>query len=384
VLERLSRTRRNVALAVLGLLGLWFAWTIRSVLNPLIVGYLLAYILMPLVVGLERRGHSRRTAVNAIFATGFLLAVGTLGGLFWQMRALVVDVVASARAPGPAAEGSEAPARKPLTQSLQQRLNEFTQTLRGWGLEVEDWEVPDLAGLQGEVRTFLDEHGEAAGRTGLSLAGRALRALGGLVGGIVSAVSLLFLVPLYTYYFLFVIADVHGAVRRYFPRRERERLTRVFERVGEVISSFFRGRLAVAFLKGLFLAVALTLFGMPYGFLLGMLSGLLSIIPFVGAFGGFVLALGVALLDLGVIGALWRACLVFGAGELVEGYVLVPKVLGDRLGLHPLVVFFALLAGGAALGMLGLLVALPLTATLVILFQEFVSPALRQFADEKG
>jgi predicted PurR-regulated permease PerM len=67
---------------------------------------------------------------------------------------------------------------------------------------------------------------------------------------------------------------------------------------------------------------------------------------------------------------------------VIEGYVLVPRILGDRLGLHPLVIFFALLAGGAALGMLGLLVALPLTATLVILFQEFVAPALRQFADE--
>ena len=71
-------------------------------------------------------------------------------------------------------------------------------------------------------------------------------------------------------------------------------------------------------------------------------------------------------------------------GEVIEGYVLVPRILGDRLGLHPLVVFFALLAGGSALGMLGLLIALPLTATLVILFQEFVAPALKQFADETG
>jgi predicted PurR-regulated permease PerM len=191
-------------------------------------------------------------------------------------------------------------------------------------------------------------------------------------------------VPLYTYYFLFVIGDLHGSIQRYFPRRERVRLSRVFERVGRVISSFFRGRLTVAFAKGLFLAFGLMALDMPYAFLFGMLSGALSIIPFVGAFGGFVLALVVGILDHGVIGSLWRSAVVFGAGELVEGYVLVPKILGDELGLHPLVVFFALLAGGAALGMLGLLIALPLTATLVILFQEFVSPALRQFADEPG
>jgi predicted PurR-regulated permease PerM len=81
-------------------------------------------------------------------------------------------------------------------------------------------------------------------------------------------------------------------------------------------------------------------------------------------------------------GSAWRASVVFGVGELLEGYVLVPKILGDRLGLHELVVFAALLAGGAALGMLGLLIALPLTAALVILFQEFVKPALEQLAEE--
>jgi len=377
MLERLSRTRRNLALALLGTLVLWFAWTVRSVLNPLIIGYLLAYILVPLVAGLERRGHSRRTAVNAIFASGFLLATGMLLGVFVQMRALTLDVVASLSAP--AEPGRE---RVPLTQKLQHRVDEFTTTLRSWGLEVEDWSLPDLEGARTQARAFLDEHGEEAGRTGLSLATGGVRLLGRFVGGVVSALGLLFLVPLYTYYFLFVIADVHTAIRRYFPRRERERLTRVFERIGEVISSFFRGRLAVAFLKGLFLAVGLSALRMPYGFLLGMLAGLLSIIPFVGAFGGFVLALLVAVPELGILGAAWRAAVVSGAGEMVEGYVLVPRILGDRLGLHPLVVFFALLAGGAALGMLGLLVALPLTATLVILFQEFVRPALRQFADE--
>lgn len=376
MLERLSRTRRNLALAALGLLVLWFAWTIRTVLNPLLVGYLLAYILLPLVAWVERRGHSRRAAVNLIFATGLGLAVLVLAGLAWQMQSLVADALQSARETGAPSEG------EPAHRSLQDRANEFTATLRDWGLEVGDWVVPDLEEARVQVREYLEEHGAEAGRTGLTAARRLVGFLARFVGGVVSVLGLLFLVPLYTYYFLFVIADVHASIRRYFPRGERARLTRVFERIGEVISSFFRGRLAVAFGKGLFLAVGLTLCGMPYGFLFGMLSGALSIVPFAGALTGFVLALLVGILDLGVIPALWRAALVFGAGELVEGYVLVPKILGDRLGLHPLVVFFALLAGGAALGMLGLLLALPLTATLVILFQEFISPALRQFADE--
>lgn len=380
MLERLSRTRRNLALVLLAVLALWFAWIVRSVLNPLLLGYLLAYILQPLVASVERRGHSRRAAVNLIFALGFALGTLALAGLAWQLRSLAVDVVASAKESN-TSDPEEPP---PMRKGLQRRSDEFTATLRDWGLEVADWQVPDIEGAREQVRSFLEEHGEQAGRTGLSLAGKTLRFLAQVLGGVVSLIGLLFLVPLYTYYFLFVMADVHASIQRYFPSRERARLTRMFGRIGEVIASFFRGRLAVALAKGLFLALGMSLAGMPYGFLIGMISGALSIIPFVGALAGFALALTVSILDLGVIPAAWRAALVFGVGELIEGYVLVPKILGDRLGLHPLVVFFALLAGGAALGMLGLLIALPLTATLVILFQEFISPALRQFADEPG
>jgi predicted PurR-regulated permease PerM len=378
VLERLSRTRRNQALLALAILVGWFCWTVRSVLNPLLFGYLLAYIMLPLVARLERRGYSRRASVNLIFVTGLALATLVVVGVGWQMRTLAVDVYT--RASATEAEGED---RQTLQEIVQARVDEFTATLNGWGLDVQPVDV-GIHDLQVQAKEFLEEYADDAGRTGLSFAQRSLQFLARFLGGVFSVLALFFLVPLYTYYFLFVIGDLHGSIQRYFPRRERVRLSRVFERVGRVISSFFRGRLTVAFAKGLFLAFGLMALDMPYAFLFGMLSGALSIIPFVGAFGGFVLALVVGILDHGVIGSLWRSAVVFGAGELVEGYVLVPKILGDELGLHPLVVFFALLAGGAALGMLGLLIALPLTATLVILFQEFVSPALRQFADEPG
>jgi predicted PurR-regulated permease PerM len=378
MLERLSPARRNLALLALGAVALWFCWIVRGVLNPLLIGYLLAFILHPLVVRVEKRGMSRRSAVNLIFASGFLLAVLMTIGLVSQLRALAIEVYGNIKSLAAAPEGQELP----LHDRLQDKLDEFTLTLNGWGLDVKPIAVPELDTVRELAVKFFNAHGDTAGRTGLLWAGRGLSFVARFVGGVLSAAGLFLLVPLYTYYFLFVLGPMHESIRRYFPRRERARLTRVAERIGEVVASFFRGRLSVAFFKGLFLAVGLTIADMPYGFLFGMLSGFLSIVPFVGAFAGFVLALFVGILDHGVIGSIVRAGLVFGAGELVEGYVLVPRILGEKLGLHPLVVFFALLAGGAALGMLGLLLALPITAALVILIQEFVLPALRQFADE--
>src|SRR6185436_19559673 len=286
-----------LALLALALLAGWFAWTVRGVLNPLLVGYLLAYILLPLVSRVEQRGHSRRAAVNLIFAAGFVIAVLVLAALVWQLWELSLDVISSVKA---AADPSQ---RFPLHQSLQDRADEFVATLNAWGLEIHRMQVPDLEGLRVRAQRFVATHGEEIGQSGLDVLSWSLSNLLNFLGGVMSVAGVLLLVPLYTYYFLFVIGDLHASIVRYFPASERARLTRVFERVGEVISSFFRGRLSVAFLKGFILALGLTMLDMPYGFLIGMLSGLLSIIPFVGAFVGFILALVVGILDHGILGS---------------------------------------------------------------------------------
>src|SRR4029077_14783325 len=122
MLERLPRARRNLVLFVLGVLAAWFAWTVRSVLNPLLCGYLLAYILLPLVARVERRGHSRRAAVNLIFVTGFVLALLVFVGVTGQLRAFAIDVYANAKEAPPAAPGEGLP----LSTTLQNRLDEFT------------------------------------------------------------------------------------------------------------------------------------------------------------------------------------------------------------------------------------------------------------------
>jgi predicted PurR-regulated permease PerM len=165
------------------------------------------------------------------------------------------------------------------------------------------------------------------------------------------------------------------------PRRDRERITRIGRQIGEVLANFFRGRLLVCVAKGSFLALGLAIAGVDYALLLGLGTGFLSLIPFVGSMIGFIMALLVALIEHSVGGAVLRTGIVFLAAEGLENYILIPKIMGDSLGLHPIVVIFAIMAGGAALGMFGLLIALPLTASLVILAREFLLPVLAELAD---
>jgi predicted PurR-regulated permease PerM len=194
---------------------------------------------------------------------------------------------------------------------------------------------------------------------------------------------LLILLPIYTYFLLFELERIHRFVTRYLPLRHRARLVKIGAQIGEVLANFFRGRLLVCLCKGSFLAIGLWLAGVKYALLLGMGTGFLSLIPFVGSTIGFVMALLVALLEHSLVGALLRAGIVFGAAEVFENYLLLPKILGDSLGLHPVVVIFALMAGGASLGMFGLLIALPLAASLVIVGRELLLPVLADLADKE-
>ena len=155
----------------------------------------------------------------------------------------------------------------------------------------------------------------------------------------------------------------------------------------------------ICLLKGGVITAGLFAVQVPYAVFLGMGSGFLSLVPFVGPVFGFAAAFVLAAFPPGavevtaaaaegpsvwvpILWALLRTGGVFVAAELLEGYVLLPKILGDSLGLHPVVVLASIFIGGAALGMFGFLIALPLTAALVILVREMVLPALADFADE--
>jgi predicted PurR-regulated permease PerM len=397
MIGRLPRTKRNIVLIGLGVLILWFSWSIRSVLNPLLIGYLCAFILHPFVVRVEQLGLSKRSAVNLIFFSGFVGATLLAFVLFLQTRGLALEVVAGIRpettteqgeAGAPAIPGesvaSESEEKRPFAERLGERLEAFTEKVRDT-LGIDLGPVPELESrvVTDFALAFLSEHQEETTDIGLQAAQRSVSFLSRLLGGVIAVGGLIVLVPLYAYFLLFELGRLHRFVKRYLPKRDREHLAEVADQIGAVIANFFRGRLAVCFLKGLFLSIGLTIAGIDYAFLFGMVSGFLSLIPFFGPFIGFAVAATVGILDHSVIGSLVRCGIVFGVGELVEGYVLIPKVLGDSLGLHPLVVLFAMLAGGAALGMFGILISLPLTASLVILFREFVLPAMQKLADEE-
>ena len=389
MLDRFSPLARNAALVVLFSLFAWFCWSVRSVLNPLILGYLLAFILHPLVLWLEKRGWKRRTAVNAIFG-GFAVAISVFViAIFFQGRGMYQDLVVE--------QGISKRVRERIDDGLHEYQAEIDWVLKLFRKEAA---APDESGAEplaggGELRSYedlqrvlkqaLDEwvQGGLPAEAGKGAATLAIPFLKRVFGGVMQFLALLVLLPIYTWFLLFELERIHGFVQRYLPQRERGRIVKIGTQIGEVLSNFFRGRLLVCLCKGVVLAGGLAIVDVRYSLLIGIGTGFLTLIPFVGAFAGFIVALLFSFLDYPMGAALLRTGIVFGIAEVLENYFLIPKILGDSLGLHPIVVIFSLLAGAASLGMFGLLIALPLAASLVILAREFVLPVLADLADRK-
>ena len=383
MIEKLSKTRRNVALAAVAILVIWFSWTVRSVLNPLLLGYIFAASLHPMVRRMEKRGWKRRTAVNLIFAGFSVLLISVALGLYAQGRMMVRDVFDK---------------EVDLIGRVERSFDDFVEEHRDWFEPL----LPKPESSPGEAEASGREPGafsellrgatdalthEQAGASEMALkgAGTAWSLLQHWFGSVLGFFTLILLLPIYTYFLLFELGRIRRFFRRYLPIKERLRVSRVATQIGEVLANFFRGRLLICFIKGGVITLGLWIAGIPYALLLGMTSGFLSLVPFVGPLLGFGAAFSMGLLPegAGFLGTLIRTCVVFGLAEGIEGYVLIPKILGSSLGLHPIVVMVAVFAGGAALGVFGLLIAIPLTASLVILTREFVLPALAQFADEE-
>ncbi|MCC7013682.1 MAG: AI-2E family transporter [Planctomycetes bacterium] len=386
MLERLSPARRNLALTALLALVLWFAWSVRWALNPLLLALLFAYILHPLVLKLERRGWSRKVAVNVIFCGVALCGALLTLAVVLQARGLWNEI------------SSTGGSIDRLQSQFTDLVNRFEAWLKGIGLEPEALLGSRTGGEAGapskplveelfeRARVWLtsSEGREGAAKASVQAAEGAWLVVARVFGSLFSALTLVFLVPLYTWFLLFELERISSFVTSYIPLGQRAQWSRIGEQMAEMLGAFFRGRLIVCLLKGALMSVTLLVLGVPYALLAGMFAGALSLIPVVGPGVGYLFVLVLALLKFDPTGAAWRTAVVFVVGEMGEGYVLMPKVLGERLGLHPIVVLASLMICGSALGMFGLLLALPLTATIVILTRELVLPALRAFAEGRG
>ena len=307
------------------------------VLTPFLFGAILAYLGTPLVDALARRGVHR-----AIGTTLTVLLFGVaLTGLFFVLVPLVQ------------AEASAAAKRLPeLVDRLATEVVPWIERHLDVRIEL------DVATLRAFVVENLD-----------SLRDVGLRVLSGVRSGGALLVSLLVnlaLIPVVMFYLLRDWDAIVARIDDLLPRRWQPKVRVVAKQVDEVLAEFLRGQASVMVVLALYYAIALSLVGLNHAVAIGVLTGLLVFIPYVGFGLGLALGLVAALLQWTGWPFFLAVAGVYAVGQLVENYLLVPWLVGDRIGLHPLAVIFALLAFGQLFGFAGVLLALPVSAALLV------------------
>ena len=220
-----------------------------------------------------------------------------------------------------------------------------------------------------DAKTFLKENISKILKLSGGVAGHIAAGGQAVIGGVTTLV----LTPLVAFYMMREWPAITDWVEDLIPRHQEKTIQGLLKQIDGKLSGFIRGQLSVAFLLGIIYALALTMAGLDYGFLIGISAGFLSIIPMVGSIIGLVVSIAVAWFQAGDLQYVFIIGAIFMVGQIVEGNVLSPKLLGDSVGLHPLWILFSLLAGGSLLGILGMLIAVPVAAVVGVLFSFAIS-----------
>ncbi|PJX14563.1 AI-2E family transporter [Halomonas sp. 141] len=316
-------------------------YLLDAVLMPFIAGLILAYLADPLTNYFQRLGLKRVWAVSSVFLILLLvLAISLL---------ILIPLV---------------------IQQIKQ-LGEMVPGVFDWvenylAPQVQEWTGYDLRSELDNVQETLAENWRDAG----SYLAQALGQIGRSGMAFATWVTYVALIPVVTFYLLLDWNRLLNNLIDLIPRHWVDDATRLAKRCDEVLAAFLRGQLLVMLCLGIIYAVGLTLMGLNFGLLIGVISGLVSIVPFLGFIVGLSSALVVALFQFDSWWALLGVLGVFSLGQVIESVVLQPKLLGDKIGLHPVAVIFAVLAGGNLFGLTGVLLALPAASVIMVLLKE--------------
>jgi len=333
-------TWKRIWLILILISAVWIMISARAVLFPIVTAFVLAYLLNPVVEAMEKKRIPRTAAVLVL-----LLSLGVILLLLWV---------------------SIAPLVKEQAVSFSRRLPGYLRVLEEW---LEAALIHLQVGRPEETKKFLSENLAAlaqlpldALRTGGSFLIRTTKGIFSLVVGL----AFLALIPILTFYILRDFGQFGDTFYNYIPLRYREEVHRRLSRLDELLGSFIRGQLIVGLSLSALYALGFFLADVPFWLILSILTGMSSIFPYVE----WIVGLPITLIFSAIQHQDWShplaVFIVFGIISPLAGMFLVPRVIGNKVGLHPVVVISSILMGGELMGFVGILLAIPFAATIKV------------------
>ncbi|MEM7612538.1 MAG: AI-2E family transporter [Pseudomonadota bacterium] len=321
--------------------GGFLLYLLAPVLTPFVAAALLAYVGDPLADKLQKLRLPRPLAVLVVFLLTFVV----VGGLVLLLLPLVQSQVAA----------------------LLEVLPRYVQLLedRVWP-HIAAFVSEESAGGEFGLAAMFERFGSTAGSWGSSLIASLGRSGTALLGAVIN----LFLIPILTFYLLRDWDVIMGRVGALIPSKHYDSVMEIARESDETLGAFLRGQLLVMIGLAVIYTVGLSLIGLKFALAIGIVAGLVSFVPYLGFIFGIGLA-GLTALNMPDSGLLLiLVVVVFSVAQFIEGSVLTPKLVGDRIGLHPVLVIFAVMAFGQLFGFFGILLALPAAAVIAVLVRH--------------
>lgn len=368
---------RDLLLIVIVVCGIWLGYAMRDITIPLLVALLLAYLFEPLISFLADHPKFPLGRIPVISGILFMLSIGIL-----MVLAVTIPLVISQTSSlmhefqdGHLRTKLEQLATKYIPEDIQQEVIQSLEYLPS-GTSSEVTKVSKNTPVENNNKDLLTL-AKTTGSVALSF-----------VGKLFSFAILVVLIPFYFFFFSLWFPKVVVFVKGIVPEKGREETFALVDKMDAAVAGFVRGRIVIAFIMAVILAIGWLIVGVPYAILLGIGVGVLCAVPFLGLV-GIPISVGLLFLDqLGVADAdkmawwgilLWPT-LVFGIVQALDGWVLTPLIAGKATNLDPVTIFVAVLAGGSVLGAYGMLLAIPVAACIKILIQDRLLPRIRAWA----
>ena len=314
-------------------------WLLSEVLFPFVAGMALAYLFDPLLDKIERWKCPRWVGAAILTLFAIILVLSSLLLIIPLLNTQLVEL--SVRIPG-------------YLNEIQTKVLEFVATFQSHLTE------EDVVAIKQRLSSAINPE--------------FISWLGGILskiwdGGValLNLLSLLFITPIVMFYLLRDWDRIVEVVDSWLPRPHLLVIREQFSNINSVLSAFVRGQVLVCTILGVFYGSALSIIGLDFGFIIGLGTGLISFVPYFGMLLGFVIGVGVAIAQFGEWVTILGVASIFCVGQFLEGNYITPKLVGNKIGLHPVWVIFALMAGGTLLGFTGLLIAIPAAAIIGVL-----------------
>ena len=330
---------KNNYLIISILLFIAFLWLASSILLPFLMGLILAYVLNPLVIKLEKigLGHFLSVSIAIIISICFFL-----GGFIFLIPVLLDQL-------------NDIIIKLPI---IYNKILSFIEgSFRGY---------INYDNYLGSINSILtDKSGEIISVIISLLSGAFLKGK-----AFITIIGLSIITPIVTCYVLYDWEKIKTYLTNLIPKKQKKPLSKKIKKIDHVLSSFFRGKFIISLFLIVYYSVLLTFINIDGAISIGAIIGVLSFIPYLGTILGLILALSFSVLQTGAFISLLYVFVIFIVGQFLESYILEPKFISKNVGLHPLVGMFVIIAGGAAFGIIGVLLSVPITAVLTVILIE--------------